>query len=432
MRSQIEQWVEQTPFIDTHEHFVEESQRLSGVLDGGQSCDDWTYWVREYVARDLVVAGMPRGELHSFLGPNLSCEAKYRLVAPYWDRIRHTGYAQAVRYTLRGIYDEHDLAADTVRRIAEKYRETIRPGFYADILKRANIENCQVNSLQRIFMETEQPALLAQDLSILEFCRCSAADITRVHDETGKRPKTLDDWLDIIDFYFATYGPRAVAVKCQIAYSRSLDFAPVAKAHAARLFLHHVGEMRHDLGSEDLKSTQDFLFRYCVGKATDHGLPVNLHTGIVGGHGMMQLARTRNNAADLCRLLIDFPDTRFVLMHIGYPYEQEFIALAKHYPNAWIDMCWAWILNPAASVRFLKEFLLAAPSSKIFTFGGDYVAIEPVYGHARIARRGIAQAVSELVDEGWISIEEASLLIERIMRGNALGFFSKGRSERVC
>lgn len=152
MRSQIEQWVEQTPFIDTHEHFVEESQRLSGVFDGGQSCDDWTYWVREYVARDLVVAGMPRGELHSFLGPNLSCEAKYRLVAPYWDRIRHTGYAQAVRYTLRGIYDEHDLAADTVRRIAEKYRETIRPGFYADILKRANIENCQVNSLQRIFM----------------------------------------------------------------------------------------------------------------------------------------------------------------------------------------------------------------------------------------------------------------------------------------
>lgn len=120
----------------------------------------------------------------------------------------------------------------------------------------------------------------------------------------------------------------------------------------------------------------------------------------------MQLARTRNNAADLCRLLLDFPDTRFVLMHIGYPYGQDFIALAKQYPNAWIEMCWAWTLNPAASVRFLKEFLLAAPADNIFTFGGDYLAVEPVYGHACIARRGVAQALSELGAEGWIALEE--------------------------
>lgn len=103
----------------------------------------------------------------------------------------------------------------------------------------------------------------------------------------------------------------------------------------------------------------------------------------------MQLARVRDNAADLCRLLQDFPETRLVLMHIGYPYEQEFVALAKHYSNATIDMCWAWIINPGASVRFLKEFLLALPANKIFTFGGDYVAVEPIYGRACIARRGM-------------------------------------------
>ncbi|MGY4408351.1 putative TIM-barrel fold metal-dependent hydrolase [Bradyrhizobium sp. LB7.1] len=158
----------------------------------------------------------------------------------------------------------------------------------------------------------------------------------------------MDDWLDIIDDYFTRYGPRAVAVKCQIAYSRALDFAPVAKTHASRLFLHHIGKVRHDLGSEDLKSLQDFLFRYCVGKADECGLPVKLHTGSLGGNGLMQLARVRNNAGDLCRLLQDFPETRFVLMHIGYPYEQEFIALAKHYTNATIDMCWVRIPGIAA------------------------------------------------------------------------------------
>ncbi|MCK1272929.1 hypothetical protein IVB44_23185 [Bradyrhizobium sp. 49] len=136
--------------------------------------------IRTYVPTDLLVAGMPAAERQSFLGPNVSSEAKYRLIAPYWDRIRHTGYAQAVRHTRRGLYGEGDLTAESLPRIAEKYRETVQPGFYAAILRRANVEGCQVNSLQRIFMETEQPALLAQDLSILQFCRCSAADFARV------------------------------------------------------------------------------------------------------------------------------------------------------------------------------------------------------------------------------------------------------------
>ncbi|WP_407114639.1 amidohydrolase family protein [Bradyrhizobium sp. LMG 9283] len=424
---QITQWVEETPFVDTHEHLIEESQRVSGVIDPLLPCDDWTYLLSYYVANDLGVAGMPAADLQRLFEPDLSSEAKYQLLAPYWDRIRHTGYAQAVRHTLRGLYSEDDLTAESLPRIAEKYRETVRPGFYANILRLANIESCHVNSLQRIFLETEQPALLAQDLSILEFCRCSIADLARVEGETGKQPTTLDEWLDIIDFYFATYGPRAVAVKCQIAYSRPLDFAPVAKAHASRLFLHHVGKVRHGLGSEDLKGLQDFLFRYCVGKAGECGLPVKLHTGYLGGRGLMQLARVRDNAADLCRLLQDFPETRFVMMHIGYPYEQEFIALAKHYPNAAIDMCWAWIINPAASIRFLKEFLLAVPTNKIFTFGGDYAAVEPIYGHACIARRGIAQVLSQLVADGWIAREEAPNLIERIMYRNALHFFPNRR-----
>ncbi|MGY3353558.1 putative TIM-barrel fold metal-dependent hydrolase [Bradyrhizobium sp. GM0.4] len=147
------------------------------------------------------------------------------------------------------------------------------------------------------------------------------------------------------------------------------------------------------------------------------------------GYGVMQLARTHSNATDVCRLLQDFPETRFVLMHIGYPYEHEFIALAKHYPNAAIDMCWAWIINPVAGVRFLKEFLMAVPSNKIFTFGGDYVAVEPIYGHAFVARHGTAQALSQLVAEGWIALEDTRDLIDRIMRGNARQYFGKGLRE---
>ncbi len=93
--------------------------------------------------------------------------------------------------------------------------------------------------------------------------------------------------------------------------------------------------------------------------------------------------------------------------------------LAKHYRNVTIDLCWAWIINPAACVRFVKEFLLAAPSNKLLTFGGDYASVENTVGHAAVARQGLAQALSELVKEKWLTEAAALALIEPLMRGNA-------------
>jgi predicted TIM-barrel fold metal-dependent hydrolase len=424
MDKRIHEIVEQTPFIDTHEHLLEESQRLSGVVDEWLfPSDDWTSLFNQYLSDDLSSSGMSAADAKQFYSPGIPVERKHRLVAPHWERIRHTGYAQAVRTTLRGLYGEDDLTADSAPRIAEKYRDMVKPGFYRKIIgERANVAHCQVNSLQRIFMETEQPDLLAQDLSFMEFARCSQHDIALVERESGKQARSLDDWLAIIDEYFAKYGRRAVAVKNQNAYARRLDYDAVSKDRAAPAFDGLVASWQV-LGPEGVKALQDYLFRYCVQKATDYGLPVKLHTGYYAGRGPMPLSRLRQNASDLCQLLQDFPHTKFVLMHIGYPYQDEFIALAKHYPNAYVDMCWAWIINPAACIRFLKEFLMSAPANKIFTFGGDYIAVENVYGHSVIARRGIVHALSELLAGSWIGREEVESLIERIMCGNAREVF---------
>jgi predicted TIM-barrel fold metal-dependent hydrolase len=182
---------------------------------------------------------------------------------------------------------------------------------------------------------------------------------------------------------------------------------------------------------DEYEPLQNHLFFYCVGKAADLQLPVKLHTGYFSGNANMSLERMRKNAGDLYTLLGRFPGVKFVLMHIGYPYQDEFIALAKHYPNVYLDMCWAWIINPVASIRFLKEFLVTAPASKIFTFGGDYAMVETVYGHSRIARQGIAQAISELVEEKWLSVKDALDIIPRIMHDNAYEAFRIAEKTKI-
>ena len=426
MSTSIPDIVARIPFVDTHEHYVPESVRLNGGEPDGTpwafGADDWTIFFAMYLRDDAFVSGMGDADLNRFFAPGLDAAGKFRLFAPYWQRIRHTGYAQAVRRTLRALYDEDDLTAETAPRLAEKYEAFRRPGFYREILGRANVEYAQVNSLRRIFEEPEQPDLLRQDLGLLELTAASEVDIAQVERETGRKTTSFDDWLATIEWYFATYGPRAVAVKSQMAYRRRLDYAPVDRHRAEAAFRRRLSGWRAD---EDDMLVQNFLFRHCIEKATAMGLPVKLHTGFYAGRGYMRLERLRHNAADVALLLQAFPDTTFVLMHIGYPYQNEFLALAKHYRNAVIDMCWAWIIDPLAATRFVKDFICTAPSNKLLTFGGDYLAAETTVGHAQIARQGIAQAMRELVAEGWIGAEDVPPLAEAIMRGNAHQLFGE-------
>jgi predicted TIM-barrel fold metal-dependent hydrolase len=241
--------------------------------------------------------------------------------------------------------------------------------------------------------------------------------------ETGLPVRTLDEGRQAIDWCFERYGRRAVATKNQNAYERRLDYAEVSAADAAPLFERLAAGQ--ELAAGEQKAVEDHLWRYCVQRATDYGLPVKLHTGYFAGSNYMQLDQVSRNLKDLSPIVAAYPQTKFVLMHIAYPYQDELVALAKQYTNVHVDLCWAWIVSPVATKNFVKEYLVTAPCNKLLAFGGDYFSVENVIGHARIARQGLAQALEELVSERWLTEDEALDLVEPLMRGNALALFGR-------
>lgn len=424
----IYQKVAESVLADTHEHLVEEARRTAPLNDWLLPCDDWALLFREYLRDDLHSAGMSIADQQRFYSPEVSSAAKFKIVSPYWERVQHTGYAQALSITIKELYGVKSFTLENVERLASRYYDVRKPGFYEYILKDVcRISQCQVNSLERIFMETAQPSLLKQDLSIMELSRCSLSDIEKVKSELGLEIDSFNDWIAAIDRYFERFGRQAVAVKYVGAYYRALNFAHVERHVAERSFATLVAA-RPFIGPEGIQALEDYLFHYCLGKAAEYGLPVKLHTGYHAGKDAMPLGRVRENASDVCRLLQSYPRIRFVLMHIGYPYQDEFLALCKQYSNAYIDMCWAWIINPVASVRFLAEFLVSVPSNKVVTFGGDYYVAENIVGHSIMARRGIAAAISALVERSWLDPGAVPELITRLTHLNAEELFSHAKT----
>lgn len=425
----IAERVNRTPLVDTHEHLIEEPDRLRGAGQPGIPCDDWALLFSHYLDSDLLTSGMPRSELDRFLSPEVDPVAKWTLLAPYWRLVKHTGYAQAVRLAIRELYGVDDLSEATIPAVQAGYERTRCVGFYERVLRdRANIESCQVNCITGgPFQESALPTLLMQDLSIVGMF--AGPSLGQYAPPTGIEVKDLSDWHRVIDWWFEKHAQYAVAVKSQHGYSRDIDYVRVPAEQAAPVFRRVLG--KEPVSPEERKLMQDHLFWYAVDQATRRGLPVKLHTGYYAGQNSMPLGRLTRNAAsagELCRLS---PDTQFVFMHICYPFYEDLLSVAKHWSNASVDMCWAWIINPIAAVDYVKKHLVTAPVNKLLPFGGDYIPVEPVLGHAIVARRGLARALGELVGEGWLTLSEALDLVDPILRGNARRLFQLDKKTEV-
>jgi predicted TIM-barrel fold metal-dependent hydrolase len=169
---------------------------------------------------------------------------------------------------------------------------------------------------------------------------------------------------------------------------------------------------------EDARAIEDAVIDHGLSRAADLHLPLKIHTGHHVGNDRMKLHDVRANVADVCDLARRY-DTTFVLMHMGYPYEHEVLSATKHYTNVVADLSWAWIIDPLATITFVKRFLLTAPATKLLCFGGDYIPVENVVGHAQLARDGLARALEELRDAGYITDREIMELVPDLMHGNA-------------
>ena len=416
---ELSEMVLKTPFIDTHEHLMNESVRIQAGKEIDGKANDWSFLFSHYFNDDMMVAGMSQEDKSRFFSADTDPLKKWDLIEPFWPLLKHTGFGKNIRISVKQLYGIDEITRDSIPALNQAYQRLIRPGFYKKVIRDiSNIESCHVNRWP--FLESEQPDLLKSDLHV-DALIDNGGD-PNYSKEPGIEVKSLDDWYRVVDYWLSTYGPKSVGIKTTMAYFRDIDFAPTPDNEQVRTaFIKHI--QGKPMEEEESKALEDHLFWYVVNKATDMDLPVKLHTGYYGGFGYMPLDRLQRNPGSASGLCRHSPETRFVFFHIGYPFYEDFIALAKHYPNAYIDMCWAWIINPIAAKDFLKKFIVTAPTNKIWTFGGDYIPVELIPGHAAIARQGITLALAELAEEGWITQQEALDLCKPIMYQNAKSFF---------
>jgi len=406
--------IAEIPIIDCHEHLPEESTLVSEHADFGCLFSG-------YAGSDLNVAGMPEEQIKKLTTEPMDPQEKWRMFEPYYRKTRHTAYIRAVEIAIRDLYGIARLDEGTCVQVTERMQQARKEGFYRWLFKeKCGIEVSMVNCLDNWpFREKTDPEFFIQDLSIVKLLLWPPP-VEELEKATGKSIRKFDDYRDAIEAVFDKYAPIAGAVKQQVAYHRVLQFDEVPEDEARRIFDSMTDPENVD--PADRKKLQDWAFHHCARLCAEHDIVMKIHTGYKAGSNYMELQHIKPGPLD--KVFVKHPGTRFDLFHIGYPYQEEVLAFAKHFTNVYVDMCWIWIIDPLAARRFLKQAIVAVPGHKVFGFGGDYGSqAELVYGHLRIALQQIGIALTEMVAEGWLTLSQAVEVARRILHDNPVECF---------
>ncbi|MBM3261843.1 MAG: amidohydrolase family protein [candidate division Zixibacteria bacterium] len=416
MLPELERHIDQTPLMDTHEHLYMEDQWINGGPDVLQDLFE------NYVQADLVVAGATDADVQFLLdAKNPDLKARFERVRKAWEAVQHTGYGEAVRILAERIYGMHEITPEGLEAARETNLQLRKPGTRLGLLQRgANLDHVQVdNFVWACLPDLSGPDFFLYDLSWFAFCN-GQVPCEQLAQETGIAVQTLSDLRAAMEKLFALYGPVAIAVKAQHAYTRTLCWEERTDAAASAALDRILRDPEHPETADQL-CLGDWAWARGLELAIEYRLPFKIHTGYYAGHSRMAVDRIKGG--NLCPLLSKYLDAKFVLMHIAYPYNDELVAIAKHYPNVWVDMCWAWSINPYASSDFVRRFLHAVPINKLFVFGGDTRWPASSVAYAIQARKWFTRALSAEVISGDLTEEQAMAVATRLMQTNQLECF---------
>ncbi len=422
----IAEYVNDLTIIDTHEHLPNWEQELE------QPVDFFNEYLSSYLRDDLISAGMRNEEMETLSqcktvrSGQAQLEEKWQILKPYLSRVENTAYYRQLDRTVEGLYGMHfpdsQTPWDSILELNKKFLADRRPGRFQEVLR----EKCKIETAIQDTFDLECDRRYYRPVHRLDafIFPETRQQLEQIETDTGIRINGFEDWLKACTQSMETAVENgAVAFKLGLAYARSLKYGHSTKSEAEKDFLdlfeeRHLSAWRR--GLYEGEAFQNYMMHFVLHFAAEHKLVYQIHTGMQAGCPNFL---ANSNPELLNDLFIEYPDIKFDIFHIGYPYHKSLAALAKMFPNVYIDMCWAHVISPYASRCALAEFLDTVPVTKINGFGGDSLFLDAVYGHQLMARENISMVLAQCVEEGIYSMGQAKKFAERILYQNPKELF---------
>lgn len=382
--------ISEMEIIDCHEHLPPEEERIKKPVDVFTLFSHYTH-------RDLVVAGMREEQYQSLYNQEMSLVARWKIFAPYWEQIRFGSYARAALLAAEKFYGFTDINEKTYQPLSEAIKKANKPGLYENVLRKAcNIRTC-LTQCGRTALGT--PLLTPVMPMVYEMENWDS--LTHLPFEKDAKISSLNDYLEAVTKYI-------IRVKNEGAVGLKMFSNPYGKPErGAAISLFEKLKSDSKLKLPVPNSLRDYVVDQSIKFAGENEMVVAVHTGYWGDFRQL-------DPLHMIPILQRYPEVRFDIYHLGYPWMRETLMLGKGFPNVWLNLCWTHIISQRFATAGLDEALDLIPVNKILAFGGDYCTpVEKVYGHLVMAREDVARVLAKRIEEGRINESQALNIAKR-------------------
>ncbi len=413
----LSDYIHQLPIIDVHEHHLPETFLNSevGLLDlFKQSYAGWTQ------ARPYPLPGETVDE--GLMGPAKG-ETTWPDIAAY---VENCGSNQFVRSLVHGLDELYDLKGEGItednwQTLDQSIRKNHRdPNWAHEVMRRAGVQRI-ITDPYTATLQNATKTLGDHYQSVLRINALAMGWHPDNADHNGNRATdfakelgidldSFDDFCQLLEVLVDTLAVRnQVAIKNALAYDRDIQFDPPDEALARRAW------RNKQASAEEQKAFGDFAVDHLCALAGERDIPVQMHLGTAVIH--------YSHPMKAVGLIERHPNTRFLLMHLAYPWSVDLLGMAFVYRNIWIDLTWSFLLSGSHFKRALHEAIEILPDESRLMFGGDNWHAEESFSSFKHARNLISEVLQEKVDCGYFQESDARRLAEKIFSKNAIAFF---------
>ncbi len=419
MDTGLARFIKSIPVVDVHEHHMPEETpgRQIGLLQLLE--ESYAGWTQK---RGYLLPSEPS----ITLGAPSSAPVSWAQVAAY---VEASGTNAAVRNMVRALCELYEIGKGEIMESnwekldAEIRRRNADPGWSAAVMDRAGIQTAISDPYRDPLLDARK-ALGDRYRSVLRINGFAFGWHPDAQDHNGNSgrammarlglaPSSFDEYMEALPRVLdAMPGLQKVGLKNALAYDRSVDFDSLDGA-AARAAWGKVTPSEHEK-----KAFGDCVVDRLCRLAGERDIPLQMHLGSALIRGSRPLSAAG--------LIERNPRTRFLLMHLAYPWSGELLGMAFVYRNVWIDLTWSWLLSPTRFRRDFQEAVDVLPDESRMMLGGDTWHAEEAYGAIGGVRALIAGALDAMVAAGSFKRRDAERLAVKILRGNAQRLFRLG------
>ncbi len=413
------------PIGDTHEHL----EPPCVYVDYARDAMSALFGMHAYIGHDLISSGCNQQDVQFATdNTNEDIVERWARISGAWEQCQYTSYAEGVKLAAKAVYNIDHISADTLIS-AQKRHDALRSveGHKRLLAQMAGLKHVQIDAFTWSRPDNAGDAdFYHYDINVCTLA-AGTVELNKLAEDSGVTIHDLTSYRTAIASLIASNAKNAVAIKSQHAYNRTLAWERRDDLSAEMVLNKKLNGV--ELNVDERLCLGDWSLDQIAVHAAKHSLPVKIHTGHYAGNNWMPIDFVR--PGQMCSLFSAHTSTKFVLMHIAYPYQNELLSIAKHYQNVVVDLCWAWSINPLATMQFVSDWIHSVPINKLLGFGGDAFLPAQAVGFALQSRKWLTRTLQREIDECFLKELDAMNIARKLLFDNQDELFYQSRASSM-